>query len=195
MTQSIDSNPSPAIIPSPSIRYGTDGVDFGTKYTSNIKLAYRNEASWAKAIIDAEKNAIARPKSLNSRGFARNSLYGVMHAGLRIPTKFSSPDPTVRETLQGWARNLNHDFGPMKSYTPDLLAQRATDLDAVVEVINIGLNDLAQSGEIGNEDITAWRRIVEGLESYRDATDRLREVLRTGPGIDTVYLDVDPKQH
>ena len=197
MTQSmnIDSNSSQAIGPSPSIRYSTDSVDFGSKYTSNIKLAYRNEEPWAKAIIDAEKSPLSRPKYLNSRGFAKNSLYGAMHDGLRIGTRFTSPDPTVRETLQEWARNLNHDFGPMKSYTPDQLAQRVANLDAVVGILNIAVNDLAQSGETSSEDTTTWRRIIEGLQSYRDGADRLRQVLRSGPGIDVVYLDIDPKQH
>ncbi len=176
-------------------RYGVDAVDFGTKYTSNIKDAYKNDEPWAVAIIEAERTRIAQPKYLNPKGFGKNSLYGIMHVGLRVTPKLTSPDPTVRETLQLWARNLNHDFAPMKSYTPEQLAQRASDLQAVVAALTEGLNDLAASAEIGNDDIATWRKIIEGLESYQEAAEQLRQVITNGPGVEVVYLDVDPKRH
>ena len=189
----IDSNASTQA--PPALRYGTSAIDFGSKYTSNIKDAYRNDEPWAVAMIEAERAPIVRPKYLSARGFAKNTLYGVMHGGLRVPTKFTSPDPSVRETLSQWARNLNHDFGALKSYTPNQLAQRVSDLYAVIAVLKDGLGDLVRSAEIGTDDMTAWQRTVEGLESYADAADKLRTVLADGPGIDMVHMDVDPKRH
>ncbi len=176
-------------------RYNTDGIDFGSKYASNIKDAFRNDEPWAVAIVEAERASIARPKYLNSRGFGKNTLYGAMHAGLRVPTKFTSPDPTVRDKLNEWARHLNRDFGPMRTYSPDELAQRASNLDAAVTTVGAALDELAQSAEIGADDLTNWRRVLEGLTSFRDAADGLHQVLVTGPRIDRVHLDVDPKRH
>ncbi|MEM7674501.1 MAG: hypothetical protein AAF449_00710 [Myxococcota bacterium] len=176
-------------------RYGTDAVDFTSKYTSNIKDAYRNDERWAVQIIEAERTPIVQAKALNPRGLGKNNLYGAMHVGLRISSKSSSPDPTVRDTLGQWARNLNSDFAAMKSYAPDQLEQRAVDLRAVIQSLTDALNELSTTAEIGNEDIATWRKIVEGLESYADGVDALRRVLAEGPGIEVIHLDVDPKKH
>lgn len=176
-------------------RYGTEAVDFSTKYTSNIKDAYKNDEPWAKAIIDAEKAPIARANYLNTRGLGKRNLYGVLQGGLRVTTRFNTPDPTVTQTLQQWARYLNADFPPTKSYTPEQLMQRVANLDAVVGVLNEGLGELAQGGEISKDDMQTWRRIIEGLESYAEAADHLLEMVSSGPNIDVVYLDVDARRH
>ena len=191
----IDSTPSPHKSAPAAVRYGTDSVDFGSKYISNIKDAYRNDEPWAAAIVDADHSPIARAKYLNQRGLGKNNLYSVLHAGLRIGTKFTSPDTTVRDALTQWARNLNHDFSAVKSYTPDQLGQMVANLDSVTTVLNAELAELARSAEIGGDDVQTWRRIIEGLESLSDAATRLHESICAGPGISVVHLDVDPKKY
>jgi len=176
-------------------RYGTDAVDFSSKYSSNIKDAYRNDEPWAISIVEAERTPIAQAKYLNPRGLGKNNLYGAMHVGLRISNKSTSPDPTVRDTLSQWARNLNSDFAAMSSYAPSQLEQRAVDLRAVIQSLNDALEELISTAEIGGDDVSTWRKIVEGLESYADGLDNLRQVLADGPGIEVVHLDIDPKKH
>jgi len=149
---------------------------------------------WAKDILAADQQEITNAKDLHPAN-SRNNLYGALSLGMAPARGFESSDPTVKSTLKGWLTNLSKQFGPLKSYTPESLQQRAVDLAAAGDCIAKNTTTLAAAGELTTNDTKYLNKLAAALKSHAAAAKKLHRAVCAGPDIKSVELNIPARNH
>ncbi len=185
--------------PSPCARYGTDKVDFGTKFLSELRDASAGQP-WAKAILDAHRlpvnidqlNPSGKQTQWQNHGqvTVNSNLNGLLQAGVRVTVPADSKDPTVKAQFAEWGKNLSQDFPGRQSYTPAQIGQLASNLLQAAKCLGASVKELSGKAEISSGDLGRWNQIVSALTGYGKAAETLHGALTNAPHVKSVQMDV-----
>lgn len=177
-----------------SNRYDTKGVDFGSKFISEIMDASEKGEGWASKIMEADRQQVP-VHLLNPRANTHGNLYGALRSGVNIQQSITSKDPTVVAKLEQWAGLLAEDFPALNGYTPQTLGARAANLLAVAKQLRGELGKLCSTAEVTTRDANHWTNVVDALETFGNGAKALHDAVCAGPDIKSIELDTSPRRH